>query len=461
MTRRSNRGALLALMCIGMFLVQLDVTVVNVALVSIGEQLGTGTAGLQAIVDGYTVALAAMLLPGGLLTDRLGTRRMVLIGLIGFLVTSLGAGLAPSIEVLIAARVLQGVAAALLLPSTLAVINQTFTDKADKARAIGIWAGVSALALPAGPLVGGLLTEHGGWRWIFLINVPIVAAALIGCARLLPSTGGRRSGSINITNMLVLGGLLTAVVGAAIAAGQGRWTTSAIASTAAVAMLVSAVALEARSSNPIVPALLRGSPDFRTATAVSAAMNFVGIGMVFVISLYLQAVVGESPFDAGIKMLPLFVPLAVCAPLTGRLAAKVGPRPPIVAGLLVGISGCVAIAMTTTTSSYLQVAAGMFGLGLGMGLLTPSVVALAMQSSPAELSGIASGINNTARQAASAVGVAVFGALVGTSSSPTGFAHGMRLCAVVSVAVWALALVLVVARRAKRSTTERSLIEAK
>lgn len=454
MTNRSTRGALLALMCIGMFLVQLDVTVVNVALVSIGEQLDTGTAGLQAIVDGYTVALAAMLLPGGLLTDRLGTRRVVLIGLAGLLITSLGAGLAPNIEMLITARVLQGVAAAILLPSTLAVINQNFTDKADKARAIGIWAGVSALALPAGPLVGGLLTEHGGWRWIFLINVPIVAAALIGCRRLLPHTAGRRTGTINITNMIALGGALTVVVAAAIAAGQGQWTTTAMASIAAVTLIVAAVVLEARSPDPIVPAPLRGSKDFRTATAVSAAMNFVGIGMVFVFSLYLQTIVGDSPLNAGIKMLPLFIPLAVCAPLTGRLAAKVGPRPPIVAGLLVGILGCIAIATTTVTSPYLQMAAGMFGIGLGMGLLTPSVVALAMQSSPADLSGIASGINNTARQAASAVGVATFGALVGVSSSPAGFVHGLRVCAIMSVAVWVLAVALVVVRRMPSSTKE-------
>lgn len=429
----SARGALLTLMCVGMFLVQLDVTVVNVALVSIGDQLHSDTAGLQAIVAGYTVALAAVLLLGGSLTDRFGTRAMVLTGLIAFLITSLFAGAAPNLVVLVIARVLQGVAAAILLPSTLAVVNQTFVDKADKARAIGIWAGVSALALPAGPLLGGILTEQGGWRWIFWINVPIIAIALVGCARLLPRSTGRESAPVNLTNMAALSAALTSLVAAAILTSP-PWRIGA--AVLAVIAIVFAVRLERTSSNPIVPAPLRTRAEFRTATVVSAVMNLVGIGMVFLLSLYLQTVRDRSPLAAGIEMLPLFVPLAVCAPLTGRLAARVGTYIPIVSGLAIGTAGCIVLSTVTSSSSYLLLAIGMAGLGLGMGLLTPSVVAMAMQSAPPELSGIASGINNTARQAAGAVGVALFGTLVGSGRVPSEFDHGLRLCAIISVVLW-------------------------
>lgn len=373
----------LLVMCAGMFLVQLDVTAIAIALGDLGADLHSGTTSLRWVVSGYTLALAATLLPGGALADRFGSRRIVIVGLGGFGVTSLLAGLAPTMPMLVAARGLQGIAAGVLLPSTLAVINQTFSAPTEKARAIGIWAGVSAVALPAGPLLGGALVEWLGWRSVFLINVPIVVVA-------------------------------AAAIAWVAAAGDGDVR---------------------RSSVRLVPRELMKDRSFRVATLVSALMNFVGIGLVFVLSITLQSDLGYSALVAGVRMLPLFVPLAVIAPLTGRLARRVGSPLIAIAGLCVGSFGCAILAVAG--SSYGGIAVGSLALGTGMGLLTPSIVSMAMQASPTALSGAASAINNAARQAGGAAGVACFG-LVMTYPSE------LAVCAIVSAILWILAAVVLI-----------------
>lgn len=382
---------ILAVMCCGMFLVQLDVTAVNVALPAIGDDLRSGTSGLQLVVDGYTAALAIAMLPGGALADRFGPRRTVLCGLVGFAVSSAVAACAPSIGVLVAARVAQGLSAAVLLPGTLAVIGTLFTSPAAKARAIGVWAGASALALPTGPLLGGALTSGLSWRWVFAVNVPVCAAAAIFSTRLLhraPTT----------------------------------------------------------SPPPIDTRRLFGDRVFVASTVVSVAMNLVGIGMIFVVSLDLQTARGFAPFDAGVRLLPLVIPLAALSPVTGRLAARVGTRPPVVAGLVVGAAGSAVVA-ATASAPYPLFACGLALLGIGMGLVTPAAVAMAMASAPPELAGTASGINNAARQAAGAVGVALFGAIAADPPS------GLALCGVLSAALWLAAATHVVVLRRRETPT--------
>lgn len=436
--RNTPRRGLLVLMCVGMFLVQLDVTIVNVSLLPIQNALGGGVAAAQWVVGGYIVALSAALIPGGILADRVGTKASTLIGLASFTATSAAAGLSPSMEALIAARVGQGIAAALLLPSTLAVINQLFTESADKARAMGLWAGFSALALPAGPLLGGALCNAGHWRAIFLLNVPIALAALALCSILLPQApSSGKAPPANWINLLLIATCLSTLVLATTLIGEGRYVLTATAVAVFFLSMVIISRREATLADPAIPHDLRRNVDFRRATVISFAMNLVGIGLIFTMSLYFEGIEHSSPLHAGMRLLPLFIPLALGAPLTGKLVARVGPRLPMAAGLLTGAFGCAVLALFATQRDQMAIIIALIAIGTGMGLLTPAVVAYAMQASPVQLSGLASSINNAARQAGGALGIAIFGTLTGSvHGDPQSFLAGTRNCALVSVALW-------------------------
>lgn len=439
----SRRNLLLTVMCVGMFLVQLDVTVVNVALPKIGTDLATSLPGQQWVVDGYAVVLASLLLAGGTLGDRYGHKRVVLTGLVLFGAASLVCGLAPSIGVLVGGRALQGLGAALLLPGTLAVITRAFPGRTEQARAVGVWAGVSALALPAGPLIGGALVSGLGWRTVFLINLPIVAIAVPAAIRLVTETVDANAGRLDLPGMALATLTLAATVYAVITAGRtGPGLTMWVAVAVAVAALSGFLLRERRAPAPLLPLSLLRSRAFAGANIVAAAMNLVGIGTVFVATLYLQTVQHHTAFIAGTMLLPLFVPLAALAPVTGRLTGRYGPRPPITAGLIVGAAGSLALLGITPTSSYLRLLPVLLCLGIGMGLLTAAVVAAAVRAAPPERSGLASGVNNTARQAAGALAIAIYGAIAGTPTDPTSFAAGLHAIAVVGAAAWLASLAL-------------------
>jgi MFS transporter, DHA2 family, methylenomycin A resistance protein len=371
---------LLGLLCVGIFLVQLDVTVVNVALPSIRVGLDTTLAGQQWVVDGYMVTLAALLLACGALGDRIGHRRVVLAGLAVFGLASLGCGVAPTIELLVVARAVQGIGAALLLPGTLAVITDLYDDSAARARAVGIWAGAGALALPSGPLLGGALVSGFGWRAVFLINLPIIAVALPLAARLVPRHEAARQ------------------------AARTR---------------------------------LRIGADFVGANVTAGLMNLVGLGTVLVLTLYLQERLGHNAFRAGLELLPLFVPLAVLGPVSGRITARYGPRLPMSIGLVLGSAGSAALLAVHNTSGYAAVVPVELGLGLGMGILTAAVVNAAVASLPPDRAGFASGVNNTCRQAVGAVGIAVYGAAVGPD-----MVSGLHTLAWVGSGLWVLGLAI-------------------
>ncbi|QRP48778.1 MFS transporter [Amycolatopsis sp. FDAARGOS 1241] len=429
------RPALLITLCTGMFLVQLDVTVVTVALPALGEHLHAGVGALQWVVDGYSVVLAALLLTGGALGDVLGHRGVVLTGFAVFGAASAACGLAQSAPWLVAARAVQGVGAALLLPGTLAVINRECPDRRTRARALGIWAGVSALALPAGPLLGGALVAVAGWRPVFLINAPIVAAATIAIRKLV-APGVRKPGCVDLpgaaTAALGLGSGVYAVI--------GRQPVAVIPAVLAAAAFV---LIEHRSADPMLPLGLLRSRRTAGANAISAAMNFAGLGSILVFTLYLQRVLNFPPPVAGLAMLPLFLTPALLGPLSGRLAAKFGTRPPIVAGLLLGAVGLFALLRAGTTG-YATVLPALLGLGAGLGLLTAAVVTAAVDGVPAERAGIAGGVNNAARQAAGALGVAVFGAVAGDPAHAGTFVHGLHLLGAAAGALWLAAAVLAV-----------------
>jgi len=432
----SSRRALLVVMCAGYFLVLLDVTIVNVALPQIGDGLGAGVSGLQWIVDGYALALAALLLAGGTIGDLRGHKRVVLAGLTVFGVGSLGCGLAPGIGVLVGARVAQGVGAALLLPGTLAIIADAFPGRGEQARAIGIWAGLGSVALPAGPLLGGALIELIGWRAVFLVNVPIVAIAGALTVRVVPGRAGDLARRVDRAGVLSAGLLLTAVIFAFIEAGRGGLDRLVVvAAVGAVLLATVFVRVERSQPDPMLPPGLFGRRGFAAANAVAGIMNLGTLGLLFLVTLYLQTVQGRSALGAGVAVVPLFAPLALLAPLAGRITGRVGPRPVMLAGLLLAAAGVGQLTTWQPDTPYLELLPGLLGWGVGLALLTPAAVAAA----PAGRSGLASGINNTARQAGGAIGIAAFGAIAGPPAAGAGFLTGLHVSALITAALFVVA----------------------
>jgi DHA2 family methylenomycin A resistance protein-like MFS transporter len=308
-------GLVLLVMTTGMFLILLDVTVVNVAVPAITAGLRTGTAGVQWVVDGYTVALASLLLAGGTLGDRFGHRRTVLAGLAVFGAASAGCAAAATPGTLIASRVVQGIGAALLLPGSLATIADAYPGRAEQARALGLWAAVSALALPAGPLLGGLIVSDLGWRAVFWINPPVVAACLVGVLTLVRPSPRARSGQPFDRSGLVLATLaLASAVYAVIAAGDSAGPAALVAAAIAVASAVGFIAAERRAPAPLVPLPVFANPGFRVANTAALIMNLTANGMLFLLTRYLQSVEGHSALAGGLMLLPLFAPCRLTGP---------------------------------------------------------------------------------------------------------------------------------------------------
>jgi DHA2 family methylenomycin A resistance protein-like MFS transporter len=382
-----SRSWLLVVMCVGYFLVLLDVTVVNVALPSVAQDLGTTVPGLQGVATGYAIALALLILPSGAAGDRLGHRSVVLAGLALLAIGSCAGGMAPSTGVLVVARVVQGAGAALLLPGTLAIVADTHPAPAEQARAIATWAAVGSLALPAGPLLGGMLVESAGWRAVFLLNVPIVLVA----------------------------GLLT------------MW----LAPTASTVETQRSELTKARATFR--------RPRFIVANVVAGAMNLGSLGLLFLLALFLQMVQGRTAVVAGMALLPLFLPLSLLPPLVGRMVARHGPGGWVAAGLLVAAAGTGLVAGWHEDTGYVRLLPALLMWGCGLGTLTPAVVSAAVSAAPAGRSGLASAVNNAARQAGGALGIAASGAWAGSPARVGHFLAGLHGVALTTAALYVVA----------------------
>jgi MFS transporter, DHA2 family, methylenomycin A resistance protein len=436
-TQSSSRWLAVGVMCVAYFLVLLDVTIVNVALPQIGDRLGAGVSDLQWVVDGYALAFAALLLAGGTIGDLRGHKRVVLSGLVVFAIASAGCGLAPDITALIIARVAQGVGAALALPGTLAIITRAFPKPAEQARAIGIWAGVGSVALPAGPLLGGALVSGVGWRAVFFLNVPIVAGAGLLAVRVVHESRAEEPRRLDWAGVLLGALALGATTFAVIEAGHsGLGAVVVIAGLLGVAALMALLGVERRATDPMLPLGLFSRPAFSSANGVAAAMNLGSLGLLFLLTQYLQTVEHHTALVAGVSLLPLFSPLAILAPLAGRLTARVGPKPPMVAGLLLGAVGVALLARLHTDSAYLDLLPATLAWGIGLGLLTPAVVAAAVAAVESDRAGLASGVNNTARQAGGAIGIAAFGAIAGPASHPARFLTGLHVTGLITAGLF-------------------------
>jgi DHA2 family methylenomycin A resistance protein-like MFS transporter len=390
----------------------LDTTVVNVALAAIGDDLGASVEGLQWVVDGYVVVFAALLLSCGSLSDRLGATRAFAGGLIGFTLASVACGLAPTLATLLIARVVQGVAAAVVLPSSLALVRQAFDDPGERARAIGLWAAGGGVAIAAGPVVGGLLTGAIDWRAIFFLNVPVGLLGLLLLAR-VPASAPRPA-------RLDLPGQIAAVVAVgALALGvieEAHWVV-------VLAILAGAVfvAIERRVEAPMLPLGLFRSPVLSAATVAGFALNFSFYGLVFVLSLFFQRVLDHSPAVAGLLFLPLTGLVTAVNVVAGRLTALHGARRPLIAGqLILGVS-MVSLVLIDTDTPLLVIELLLVPISVGGGLIVPPLTSALLETVDAAQAGLAAGVLNAARQLGSAVGVAVFGALLGA-----GFVTGMH-----------------------------------
>jgi DHA2 family methylenomycin A resistance protein-like MFS transporter len=374
---------------------------------------------LQWVVDGYAIALASLMLPSGTVGDRYGHKRIVMTGLAVFGVSSLACGLAPNSAALVAARAAQGVGAALLLPGTLAIISRAYPERTEQARAIGVWAGIGGLALPAGPIVGGALIGAFGWRAVFLVNVPVVLAALAACLIVVPDDrerGARERPELDRLGTVLGVLLLVSTSFAVIQAGRSGADAASIgAAVLAVALLVAFVAVERRlGDRAMLPPDLARRPAFSVANTAAGVMNLGTLGVLFVLTLFLQSVQHRSPLGAGLALAPLFVPLAVIAPLGGRLTGRIGTRIPMITGLVLAAAGLALLAFARPRTSYpALLLPALLGWGIGLGVLVTAVVAAAVAAVPAPRAGLASAVNNTARQTGGAIGIAITGAIAG------------------------------------------------
>lgn len=358
---KQSRGSAIAAMSLGFALVQLDVSIVNVALARIGEEIGTGVTGLQWVVDSYTIAFASLLLAAGALGDRIGARKAYIGGLALFALASLGCGLATNATTLILARVIQGMGAALLVPCSLSLLTHACgEDTVARGRAIALWTAAASVALSVGPVLGGLLVDTLGWRSIFLINIPIAAGGIWLTMRAVTETP-RRNGNLDLTGQILALVTLLSLTGAVIESGRLGTDAPIVVFGFAVALLCGSgfVAIEARSRDPMLPLGFFRNTTFSAATLVGLFINLTLYGAIFVLSLYLQQVRDYSPWIAGVAFLPFPLMLGLSNVAAGPVGRRFGLRLPMFFGLAVGGLGYWLLRDLDTTTTYAAMLPGL------------------------------------------------------------------------------------------------------
>jgi EmrB/QacA subfamily drug resistance transporter len=428
---RRGRGALAAL-TIGSGVAILDGTVVSIALPTIGRELDASLAQLQWVVNGYMLSLTGLILVGGSLGDRAGRRRIYLLGMAWFAVASLLCAAALTPGQLIGARLLQGVGAALLTPGGLALIQASFREE-DRAGAIGTWAGFSGIAAAVGPFLGGWLIEHGGWRWIFAINVPICALVYWMCRRWVPeSRDEESSGHFDLWGAALGAAGLGALTYALTASGeQGRMTTGGVTAVA-VALLAAFVAQQSRTSSPLVPLGLFGSRVFSAANGMTFLVYGALSAVLFFLVIQLQVTSGFSPLVSGLAALPITIFLLLLSSRLAALSSRIGPRLPMTVGpLLCAVGVLLLVPVGEGTDFWTGVLPGMTVFSLGLATLVAPLTATVLAAAPDRYAGVASGINNAVARAGSLLSVAALPALVGLTGSdytdPAALTEGYRM----------------------------------
>jgi EmrB/QacA subfamily drug resistance transporter len=436
----------------------LDATAVTVALPAIGRDLGSGLAGLQWTLSGYTLALASLILLGGALGDRYGRRRVFLVGVVWFAVASLGCGLAQSTGQLVAARVLQGVGGALLTPGSLAIIQSSFAPT-DRPRAIGAWSALGGIAGLLGPFLGGALVDAASWRWVFLLNAPVAVVVAVALRHVPESRDPGRTGRFDALGAVWGALALAGVTYALIAAGAGPdraevWGAAAVGVLAGAAFVVH----ERRTTAPMLPTRVFADREFTGANLSTLAVYGALGGFSFFLVVQLQTVLGYDATAAGAAMVPSILVLSLLSARAGALAQRTGARLPMTLGPLVTAAGVLWLARVGAGSSYwTDVLPGSVVTGVGLSLLVAPLTATVLDAAPDHLAGVASGVNNAVARAANLLAVAALPVAVGLSgdeyTDPAVFSAGFR------AAMVACAVLLVVGGAVAWTTIRRDTLK--
>jgi EmrB/QacA subfamily drug resistance transporter len=415
-TDENSRWWTLGAMCFALFMVMLDNTVVNVSLPSIQRSLHASLSSLEWTVNAYTLTFAVLMVTGGRLGDIFGRRKLFMFGVIVFAISSAAIGFAPSDTALIAFRAVQGVGAAFMMPATLSIITQSFPAE-QRGMAIGTWAGVSAMALAIGPVLGGFLTESVSWRAIFFINPPIAAVALavtLFAAR--ESRDETVDKTVDVSGIAAITIGLTALVLALVEGNSWHWGSARVLSLLAVAVIAlgSFPLIELRVRAPMIDFRFFRSRSFLGANLVAFIVSFAMLAQFFFLALYLQNILHYSPLQAGIRFLPATVLIIVIGPVAGRLTDRIGPRPLMTLGLVVVAAAIFIQSRITIHTGYLLLLPGFVLMGIGMGLVMSPMSTAAMNAVDRTKAGAASGVLSMSRMVGGTFGVAVMGALIAT-----------------------------------------------
>lgn len=397
---------------------QLDVSIVNVAVTKIGEYFSADISSLQWFVDAYSIAFAVLMLSAGGLSDLLGSKRLFQIGLFIFGIASLGCGLAWSSIALVCFRVLQGIGSATMIPSSLSILNHTFSENPKmRARAVAYWTACGAISIASGPVIGGLLLNFSTWRMIFLVNIPICLGGLL-LSRYLSESPKNKVKGFDIPGQIIWMLALTVLIAVII-----EWRSLGPSSPLIFGGLVFSLLMfglfiwrERIAEAPILPLNLFYSKNFNIFIGLGMSLNLIYYGLVFVLSLYLQRVLNYSAFQTGLAFLPLTGGFLISNLASGYLMQRYGIRVPILLGLVMFSFGCISLLLAKQETPYWHLLFPFFGLPFGMGLAVPAMTTGTLETVSANRSGVASGVLNTSRQAAGSVGVAIFGAMAGGTS---------------------------------------------
>jgi EmrB/QacA subfamily drug resistance transporter len=446
-----------------LLIVGLDTTIVNVALPSIRKQLNASVSGLQWTVDAYTLVLASLLMVSGSTADRIGRRRVFQIGLVVFSLGSLLCGLAQSLAMLVAFRVLQAIGGSMLNPVAMSIIRNVFDDPRERAHAIGIWGAVFGLSLALGPILGGALVDGVSWRAVFFVNVPIGAAAIVLTAMFVPESRASKPRRLDPVGQVLVIVALAALTYAIIEGPRTGWSSAEILALFAVALIafVALIVYELHRREPLIELHFFRSAPFSGASALAVLAFVAEGGFLFLNTLYLQEVRHLSPFQAGVYLLPLAGMQLIFSPISGRMVGRFGARP----SLLVAASAVIAAALmltrltATTPTGYLL--ASYFVFGIGFGLINPPITDTAVSGMPSSQAGVAAAVASTSRQVGITLGVAVLGAIAGGTLSGTlgpSFAEATHpawvVIAVVGVVMFAIGALTTT--RWARATAERT-----
>ncbi|MFJ8108269.1 MFS transporter [Streptomyces sp. NPDC096132] len=428
--------------CAGYFMVILDVTIINVAVPVIGRELAASLTGIQWITDGYTLVFAGFLLTGGALGDRLGNRRVFCCGVAVFTLASAACALAPSAPFLIGARLLEGLGAALIVPGSLALLQQAYPASAARARAFGLWGSMAGIAASAGPLLGGLLVSTAGWRWVFLINLPVGAACLALTLRHVAPSPRRTDRALDWPAQCAVVAAVALLTAALNEAGRRGWSDAAVLAGMGLAALAATafVVRERLARSPALPLSLLRSRAMSGGAAIGLLFNFGFYGMIFTASLQFQHERGFSALGTGLALFPAVGMTMFASVLSARLTRRTGDRPLVVSGMLLAALGLAGWAVAGADAAYPLLVAPLMAVGFGTSFALTGSTATVMGAAPQAYSGAASALFNTTRQIGSATGVALGGSLLATATDyNTGLTISMAIGALAYLAAAALA----------------------